>query len=136
MAAFFDSFRGESYALMRIVTGFLFATHGAQKLLSFPDAVEGIPNFPIRYGAGPIELITGALVMIGLVTRPCAFVASGLMAFAYWMVHGQKELFPIQNGGELAVLYCFAFLLISTQGGGMWSVDGWIARSKSSASSD
>jgi putative oxidoreductase len=82
----------------------------------------GVPAF-ITYIAGPIELIGGALVMIGLFTRPAAFLCSGLMAVAYWMAHGMKALFPIQNGGELAALYCFVFLFISTQGSGLWSVD-------------
>ncbi len=136
MASFFELFRGETYALFRIVTGFLFALHGTQKLLSFPDAVPNIPDWPLRYGAGPIEIVAGPLIMIGLFTRYSAFVASGLMAFAYWMVHGQKELFPIQNGGELAALYCFALLFISTQGGGMWSVDSLFSRNKNAESSD
>ena len=83
---------------------------------------EKVPAF-IIYIAGPIELIGGILVMIGLFTRWAAFLASGLMAAAYWMAHGTKALLPFQNGGELAVLYCFVFLFISTQGGGMWSVD-------------
>ena len=136
MGSFLESFRGETYALFRMVTGFLFACHGTQKLLSFPEAVPNIPDWPLRYGAGPIELVGGALIMLGLLTRYSAFLASGLMAFAYWMVHGQKELLPIQNEGELAALYCFAFLFISTQGGGMWSVDGLIARNKNSDPGD
>ncbi|HEY5595489.1 MAG TPA: DoxX family protein [Nitrospiria bacterium] len=123
MSAFMSSFNAQGYALMRIVVGFLFLWHGAQKLLGFPlPAPEGIPAF-ITYIAGPIELVGGALVMIGLYSRQAAFLASGLMAFAYWMAHGMKALFPIQNGGELAALYCFVFLFISTQGGGIWSVD-------------
>lgn len=136
MASFFEMFRGETYALFRIVTGFLFSAHGTQKLLSFPEAVPNIPDWPLRYGAGPIEMIAGPLIMIGLFTRYSAFLASGLMAFAYWMVHGQKELFPIQNEGELAVLYCFAFLFISTYGGGKWSVDSRLWPDKNTASSD
>jgi putative oxidoreductase len=108
---------------MRIVVGFLFLWHGAQKLFGFPSAMPGeIPAF-ITFVAGPIELIGGALVMIGLFTRWAAFLASGQMAAAYWMAHGTKALLPIQNKGELAVLYCFVFLFISTQGGGIWSVD-------------
>ena len=67
---------------------------------------------------------SGILVMIGLFTRPAAFLASGLMAFAYWMGHGTKALLPVQNGGELAVLYCFLFLFISARGSGIWSLDG------------
>lgn len=131
MASLLESFRGEAFALFRIVTGFLFAAHGSQKLLGFPAAAPAnLPDF-VRYVAGPIELIGGLLIMIGLFTRHAAFLASGLMASAYWMAHGGRflggkwlKLFPIENGGELAVLYCFAFLFIATYGAGMWSVDG------------
>ncbi|MEW6325674.1 MAG: DoxX family protein [Nitrospirota bacterium] len=113
----------QTYALLRIVTGFLFLWHGTQKLFGFPiPAREGTPDF-ITYIAGPIELIGGSLVMVGLFTRPAAFLCSGLMAFAYWMAHGTKALFPIQNQGELAALYAFVFLFISTQGSGMTSLD-------------
>ena len=123
MKPFMSSFSSQGYALMRIVAGFLFLWHGAQKLFGIPSAMPaGVPAF-IIYGAGPIELICGILVMIGLFTRQAAFLASGLMAFAYWMAHGTQELLPIQNKGELAALYCFVFLFISTQGGGIWSVD-------------
>jgi putative oxidoreductase len=111
------------YSLMRIVVGFLFLWHGAQKLFGFPTPVPaGTPAF-IVYGAGSIEFIAGVLVMIGLFTTWAAFLASGEMAVAYWMVHGTKALLPIQNNGELAVLYCFAFLFISAHGSGIWSVD-------------
>jgi putative oxidoreductase len=114
----------ETYALLRIVTGFLFLWHGMQKLFGFPGSVpEGAPAF-ILYTAGPLELVGGALVMIGLFTRPVAFVLSGLMAFAYWMAHGFNALLPILNQGELAAIYCFVFLFISARGGGIWSVDG------------
>ncbi len=123
MAGFMSGFNAQAYALMRIMTGFLFLWHGSQKLLGFPvPAHEGTPAF-ILYIAGPIELIGGALVMIGLFTRYAAFIASGLMAAAYWMAHATKALFPLANGGELAAFYCFVFLFISTQGGGLWSVD-------------
>ena len=114
----------EIYALLRIVTGFLFLWHGMQKLFGFPGAMpEGVPAFVI-YIAGPLELFGGVLVMIGLFTRPVAFVLSGLMAFAYWMGHGFHALLPILNLGELAVLYCFVFLFISAKGSGIWSLDG------------
>ena len=123
MATFMAGFTGQTYALLRIVAGFLFLWHGSQKLFSFPvEAMEGIPAF-ITYGAGGIELIGGALVMVGLLTRWAAFICSGTMAVAYWMAHGLNALFPIQNGGELAALYCFVFLFISANGSGMWSLD-------------
>ncbi|MDD2582295.1 MAG: DoxX family protein [Desulfuromonadaceae bacterium] len=113
----------QGYALMRIIVGFLFLCHGAQKLFGFPIAMPVHAPAFIIYGAGPIELIGGALVMIGLFTQWAAFIASGEMAVAYWMAHGPKALLPIQNNGELAVLYCFIFLFISTQGSGEWSLD-------------
>jgi putative oxidoreductase len=114
----------EVYAALRIVTGFLFLWHGVQKLFGFPEGMPpGVPAF-ITWIAGPIELVCGILVMIGVFTRPAAFLASGLMAFAYWMGHGTKALLPVQNGGELAVLYCFLFLFISARGSGIWSLDG------------
>jgi len=130
MANFMTPYTAQTYSALRIVTGFLFLWHGSQKLFSFPlPAMEGIPAF-IQYGAGSIELIGGALVMVGLFTRWAAFICSGTMAVAYWMAHGFNALFPIQNGGELAVLYCFAFLFIAANGSGIWSIDGARAASE------
>src|ERR1041385_9260461 len=112
MATFMRPYAAQTYALMRIVAGFLFLWHGAQKLLSVPTPPPPqIPSFVIAV-AGSIELIGGALVMIGLFTGWAAFLCSGLMAFAYWMGHGFKALWPIQNQGEPAVLYCFVFFFI------------------------
>lgn len=123
MATFMHPFHAQTYALLRIVAGFLFLCHGTQKLLSFPiPPPPQLPSFIINV-AGPIELVGGLLVMIGLFAGWAAFLCSGLMAFAYWMAHGTHALFPIQNGGELAVLFCFVFLFISSQGSGIWSVD-------------
>ncbi|HLO25593.1 MAG TPA: DoxX family protein [Geobacteraceae bacterium] len=123
MKSFMSNYSSHCYALMRIVVGFLFLWHGAQKLFGFPIGMPaGVPPF-ITYGAGPIELVGGILVMIGLFTHWAAFITSGQMAVAYWIVHGTKALLPIQNQGELAVLYCFVFLFIAAQGGGIWSVD-------------
>lgn len=123
MASFMAPFASQTYALLRIVAGFLFLWHGSQKLFAFPSGMG--PDMPafILYGAGPIELVGGLLVMTGLFTRWAAFICSGLMAAAYWMAHGTKALLPIENGGELAALYCFVFLFISAQGAGIWSVD-------------
>ena len=122
MASFMGSYGGQTYALMRIVLGFTFLAHGTQKLLGFPIPPPEMPA-AMLYAAGSIELIGGALIMIGLMTSWAAFVASGFMAAAYWMAHGMNALLPIQNQGELAVVYCFAFLFISAHGAGMWSVD-------------
>jgi putative oxidoreductase len=122
MASFMRRFNSETYALLRIVTGLLFLWHGAQKLFSFPQPLPDAPAF-ILYVAGPIELIGGALVAVGLFTRWAAFISSGQMAVAYWMAHGPKHLLPLINGGELAALYCFVFLFIAANGPGIWSAD-------------
>ena len=124
MATFMRGYEPQAYALLRIISGFLFLWHGLQKLFGFPGQMPpGVPAF-IIWVAGPIELVGGILVMIGLFTSWAAFLASGLMAFAYWMGHGTRALLPVVNQGELAVLYCFVFLFISARGPGIWSVDG------------
>jgi putative oxidoreductase len=124
MANFMREYASETYASLRIVTGLLFLWHGTSKLFAFPVPPPGEAPAFVLYVAGPLELVGGILVMLGLFTRPTAFVMSGLMAAAYWMAHGLQALFPIQNHGELAVLYCFVFLFISAQGAGIWSIDG------------
>lgn len=130
MKTFMSDFNSHCYAGMRFVVGFLFLWHGVQKLFGYPLPMPpGVPAY-ITYGAGPIELIGGILVMIGLFTRYAAFLASGLMASAYWIAHGTNALLPILNNGELAALYCFVFLFISTQGSGIFSVDALINRKK------
>ncbi len=123
MRTFMNAFAPEAYALMRMVAGFLFLWHGTQKLFGFPKAMPMEAPAFIIYIAGPIELVGGLLIMIGLFTGWAAFLSSGLMAAAYWMAHGMKALFPLENGGELAALYCFVFLFISAKGSGIWSVD-------------
>ena len=121
---FMRAYEPQTYALLRIVSGFLFLWHGMQKVFGFPGQMPpGVPAF-ITWVAGPIELVGGVLVMIGLFTRGAAFLSSGLMAFAYWMGHGTKALLPFQNQGEPAVIYCFLFLFISARGAGIWSLDG------------
>ncbi len=123
MATFMRTFEPQSYALLRIVTGFLFLWHGLQKVVGYPPGLpDGVPPF-IIWTAGPIELVGGALVMIGLFTRWAAFICSGTMAFAYWMAHGTKALLPVMNGGEPAVIYCFVFLYIAARGPGILSLD-------------
>jgi len=112
----------QSYALLRIVSGFLFIWHGTQKLFNFP-ADFPYPLNPLMYSAGAIELVGGVLVMVGLLTRPAAFICSGTMAVAYWMAHGMNSLFPLINRGELAALFCFVFLFIAVRGAGIWSLD-------------
>ena len=123
MPAFMKPYTEQTYALLRIVTGFLFFWHGVQKIFDFPPYPWEAPWF-VQYVAGGIELVGGALIMIGLFTAPLAFLSSGLMAFAYWIAHFKaSEYLPIMNGGDSAVLYCFVFLYIAARGAGIWSVD-------------
>ena len=112
----------QAYALLRIVAGFLFIFHGSQKLFDFPLEFP-YPMSPLMQAAGLIEVIGGAMIMLGLLSRPVAFICSGTMAVAYWMAHGMRDLFPILNGGELSALYCFIFLFIACNGSGIWSAD-------------
>jgi putative oxidoreductase len=122
MPTILRKYTAETYALMRIVAGFLFLCHGSQKVFGFPAPAHEAPAF-ITYGAGSIELIGGILIAVGLFAGWAAFVCSGEMAVAYWMAHGTKQAFPLLNGGELAALYCFVFLCIASHGAGIWSVD-------------
>lgn len=112
---------------LRIVAGYLFIAHGTTKLFQAPyiEMFANVPLFSLFGAAGVIEVATGALLMLGLWTRPAAFVASGLMAFAYFIGHASQghALLPILNGGELAALYSFLFLAISVVGGGAWSLE-------------
>ena len=111
------------YAATRIVVGFLFMAHGLQKLFGLFGGTPGKMPPAMLYSAGGIELVGGILVMIGLFTRSSAFICSGTMAVAYFMAHQKGGVLPIQNHGELAVLYCWIFLFIAAKGSGVWSVD-------------
>lgn len=115
------------HAALRIVTGFLFACHGAQKLFGAFGGLGGdgatVPMFKMLWFAGVIELVGGALVALGVRTQMAAFICSGQMAVAYFMAHQAGGLLPIQNKGELAVLYCFAFFYLATNGGGPFSLE-------------
>lgn len=111
-------------SVLRIISGFLYIEHGMMKLLSFPAPFpRPVELFSLIGFAGVLELFGGALVLVGLFTRPVAFILSGEMAFAYFMAHASKSFWPILNGGELAVLYCFVFLYFAFAGGGASSVD-------------
>ena len=113
------------YALFRMVVGFLFACHGAQKILGLFGGVDeagGTASFGLIWIAGIIELVGGLLVATGFQAANADFLCSGQMAVAYFMVHQGRALFPIQNGGELAALYSFVFLFIATRGSGIWSI--------------
>ena len=110
------------YALMRVVFGFLFIFHGLQKMFGMFGG-RTAELISLRGLAGVIEIVAGALIMVGLFTRPAAFIASGQMAVAYFMSHQPGGTWPIQNRGEVAVLYCFAFLYIAARGKGAWGID-------------
>lgn len=122
---------GLTYSLMRIACGFLFFWHGCQKLWNYPPTGHASPDY-VKWIAGPIEFFGGLLILIGLWTRWPAFLASGLMAVAYWKVHHPKSPLPFTNGGELAVLFCFVFFFIFTHGSGTLSADALWAKGKKS----
>lgn len=113
-------------SVLRIIAGLLFMEHGTQKFLSFPAgemAGYGLTFSSAAAYAGLIELVCGLLIAIGLFTRPAAFLASGTMAVAYWMMHAPQNFFPINNGGDAAILYCFVFLYLVFAGAGPISID-------------
>lgn len=118
-------YRPYALSLLRIVIGLQVLQYGMGKILKFPvvPMFAGVTPFSLYGVAGLLELVLGALVLIGLFTRPAAFVLSGLMAFAYFMGHFPKGFFPILNGGDLAIIFCFVFLYLSTAGAGPLSVD-------------
>jgi putative oxidoreductase len=134
MDRYLGKFSGLSYAAFRIVAGLLFAQHGAQKLFGWLGGMgqEGgtAPFLSLLFFAGCIEFFGGVLIAAGLEAGWVAFVASGEMATAYFMTHAPRAPFPIRNGGELAVLYCFAFLYIASRGAGKWSFDGIFRKAK------
>jgi len=125
--AFFETWRPRALAVLRIVTGYLFLTHGSAKLFGIPhqDTFDGLKILSLIGVAGMLELVGGALMLIGLFVRPVAFVLCGFMAVAYFMAHASQGnvLVPLLNKGELAVLYCFVYLYFSLAGAGAWSVD-------------
>jgi len=120
----FSAYPPPLLSVLRIVAGLLFVSHGLAKVLGFP-AVEGVPapGLSLAGLSGPFELVFGALFLLGLFTRPVAFLASGFCAVGYWMVHAKMGAFPIVNGGETIALYCFVFLYFVAAGPGPWSVD-------------
>lgn len=128
-------------SLMRIVFALLFLFHGTQKLFQWPTASgsDMVPGFylaglpPLMAVAGVLEFVGGVLLLVGLLVRPVAFLLSGQMAFAYFMSHAPQNLFPIINKGELAILYCFAFLYFVATGGGPWSLDRLFRRRDAAA---
>jgi putative oxidoreductase len=125
-------------SVLRIMTGLLFLQHGTAKLLGFPpmDMFADLELLSLIGVSGILELVGGALIVLGLFTRAAAFVLSGMMAVAYFLAHAGQSFFPIINQGELAVLYCFVFLYLAAAGGGAWSLDALIARSSARLAPD
>lgn len=116
-------FTPQVFAIMRFVTGLLFACHGSQKLLGWPPGGQHPPLASIFGLSGIIELVCGILIAVGFLTGIAAFIASGEMAVAYFMAHFPHGPIPLLNKGELAVVYCFLWLFVAAHGAGIWSVD-------------
>jgi putative oxidoreductase len=148
MERFLGNYSPYIYAILRIVTGFLFVWHGTQKLFKFPASPPNpcqCPTPPPMSEAmqtlltvgGVIELVCGLLILVGLFAGFAAFLSSGMMAVAYFMSHFSMQYFlPIQNRGELAVLYCFVLLYIAARGAGIWSIDSLMGRSNTATRAD
>jgi putative oxidoreductase len=120
-----SAWRPRIRSLLRIAAALIFMEHGLMKLLHFPASQPGVPSPlpPILVAAGWIEVVGGTLILLGLFTRAAAFVASGEMAFAYFLFHAPHSFWPALNEGDAAILYCFIFLYLAFAGGGVWSLD-------------
>ena len=128
--AFLADWAPRLQSILRIVVGALFLMHGSAKLLHVPHVAhfDNVQLWSLIGIAGLLELVGGALLLVGWLTRPSAFVLSGEMAFAYFLAHGPRNLLPILNGGELAAVYCFVFLYFAAAGAGPWSIDQAVGR--------
>lgn len=124
MMNFLSPYSSVLLSLMRFMTGLLLLQHGAAKYLNFPVGPMNNAS-PMTLGgfAGILELVGGVLLILGLFTRPVAFILSGMTAFAYFLAHAPQGMYPLLNGGELAVLYCFVLLYLASAGGGSVSLD-------------
>ncbi len=121
----------QALSLLRIVASLIFLMHGTAKLLGFPESEMPMPPVgSFTWVGGLIELVGGLMLLVGVLSRPVAFILSGEMAVAYWMFHAPQSTFPLQNGGDAAILYCFVFLLIAAAGPGPWSVDAQLGRKR------
>jgi putative oxidoreductase len=130
---FLDRFSSPLLSVLRIMAALLFLEHGTAKLLNFPPTemfAQPPQTFSLIWIAGVLELVGGALLTLGVLTRPVAFILAGEMAFAYFLGHAPQAFYPLQNGGEAAILYCFTFLYFSAAGGGPWSLDAVLFRKK------
>jgi putative oxidoreductase len=127
-----SSWAPRALSVLRIVTGLLFVEHGMQKLLGFPPGqMAGSPvDLSLMGMSGVFELVGGALILIGLFTRPVAFILAGMMAVAYWTVHFPQNPYPLNNQGDAAILYCFVFLYLVFAGAGPISVDALMKKNR------
>lgn len=124
MESFFATWQPRVLSILRIVTAFMFMQHGGQKLFGFPAPQRyEFDLFTLSGVAGVLEIVGGFLILIGLFTRPVAFILSGQMAVAYFIAHAPQAFWPLLNNGELAALFSFIFLYLFVAGGGVWSVD-------------
>ena len=136
-----NRFQGQIVSAFRIVVGYLFVCHGAASLFGVLGGAMG-KGHAVGFGSWPgwwaalIQLVAGGLVLVGLRTRTAALFASGSMAYAYFVVHADRGLAPIQNGGELAVLFCWSFFLLLFTGAGPWSIDAIIQRRAESGAAE
>ena len=123
-SSFYSQWSPRILSVLRIVTAFLFMQHGAQKLFGFPAPSPGThPLLSLLGVAGILEFFGGLILLLGLFSRPVAFLLSGEMAVAYFMAHAPHGFWPLLNKGDLAVLFCFVFLYLAVAGGGSWSID-------------
>ena len=125
MDSFCQTWSPRVLSVLRMVTALLFLQHGTAKYLGFPPVADfaNLQFLSLLGASGVLELVGGVLMLIGLFTRPVAFILSGFMAVAYFLAHASQGFYPLLNQGELAVLYCFVFLYLSVAGGGAWSLD-------------
>jgi putative oxidoreductase len=131
ISRWFTGLAPQLLSVLRIIVAFLFMEHGGEKLFSFPAPfMFHIPTFSLIWFAGVLEVFGGFLILIGLFTRPVAFLLSGEMAIAYFMMHAPHGFWPLLNHGEAAVFYCFVYLYMAAAGGGAWSVDRLISKGK------
>ena len=128
-----DAWAPRMLSVLRVVAALIFFAHGTQKLLGFPPSDFSPALFSLMGLAGVLELVGGALLIVGLWTRPVAFILSGQMAVAYWMAHAPQGPYPALNGGDAAILYCFVFLYLVFAGPGPWSLDAMRARTAGTA---
>lgn len=128
--SFYASWTPRLLSVLRFITGFLFIWHGTQKLFNFPASSQNaaVPLASFMGFAGTLEFVGGLLILLGLFTRPAAFILSGMMAVAYFTTHAPAGFLPLVNRGELSVLYSFVFIFLAVAGGGVWSLDYLLRR--------